>query len=251
MPQERRSSYGTAMIRIFDIASHDRQQLLVPAVFALGAAGAAGILSRYHDVIFRPYFGQVHPLPAVLVIGLLGLVALRVLSLHWKFRMYAGRDSEKGAIHASRLASLFALVMILVDWRVQLPYSHVPPPQSLLFYPVMAFVAEVMFHALPLSILLALLGPLFKDRSPTGLVWLCIILASCPEPIFQVSWRSSESSLSWTDVYVGLHVFAFNVLQLALFRRYDFVSMYACRLVYYAEWHMAWGYARQYVLPVS
>jgi hypothetical protein len=145
---------------------------------------------------------------------------------------------------------MFALVIILADLVVIFPYQHVPPPQSLLFYPTIAYVAEIAFHILPLSILLALLGPLLKGRDSTKLLWLCIILASCPEPIFQLSWRSSEMPLSGAEVYVGLHVFAFNVLQLSIFRRYDFVSMYACRLVYYLYWHVMWGSLRQYLLSV-
>lgn len=112
----------------------------------------------------------------------------------------------------------------------------------------MAYVAEIVFHVLPLSVLLVVLGPLSEKREPTRLVWLCIFLASCPEPIFQLRWRSSESLLSWADAYVGLHVFAFNVLQLSMFRRYDFISMYVCRLAYYIEWHIVWGYVRQYLL---
>jgi hypothetical protein len=143
---------------------------------------------------------------------------------------------------------MFAVVIVLADVVIGFPYRHVQPPQSLLFYPTMAYVAEMVFHTLPLSILLALLGPLFKDRSTTGLVWLCIILASCLEPIFQLSWRSAEWPLPWADAYVGLHVFAFNIMQLSIFRRFDFVSMYVCRLVYYIEWHMVWGSVRQHLL---
>jgi len=239
---------ATGMIRITDISSHDRQQLFLPAVLVLGAAGAAGILSRSHGAIFRPYFGHVHPLLAVFVIGLLGLVALRALSLRWKFRMYADRESVKGMIHASRLATLFAVVMILVDWHFHLPYSHVLPPQSLLFYPVMAFVAEVMFHALPLTVLLWTLTLQGKVKHPAGVMWPCIFLSSCLEPVFQVNMSATEAALSLADVYVGLHVLAFNLLQLHIFRRYDFLSMFVFRLVYYLYWHVMWGWMRYSLL---
>ena len=186
---------------------------------------------------------------AVTLISVLGIVALSVLSLRWKFKMYEGTASWGGMRSSSILATLFAASVILVDWGFLLPYSHVSPPRSFLFYPTMAFVAEIVFHVLPLSLLLVTLGPLAKGWDPTRLVWLCIVLASCLEPIFQLSWSSSEAPLSVVGMYVGLHVFAFNVLQLYLFRRYDFVSMYACRLVYYLYWHVMWGSARLYLLP--
>lgn len=238
---------ATAMIRISNLSSHERRQLLVPAIMALGAAGATGVLSFSYADLFRPYFGRLHPFPAILLIGLLGFIALRVLSLRWKFKMYAGRESVKGAIQASRVATLLAVVMILVDWRLRLPYSHIPPPQSLLFYPVMAFVAEVMFHALPLTLLLTTLMPQGKAKDPNRLMWSCIVLSSCLEPIFQVSKSASEAGLGLTDVYVGLHVFAFNLLQLSVFKRYDFVSMFVFRLVYYLYWHVMWGSVRQHL----
>lgn len=237
------------MMELPDLSSHEGQQLLVPTVIALGAAGATAVLSFSHADLFRPYFGRLHPLPTVLLIGLLGFITLRVLSLRWKFKLYAGRESVKGAIQASRLTTLFAVVMILVDWRLRLPYSHIPLPQSLLFYPVMAFVAEVIFHALPLTILLGALTSQGKAKDSERLIWFCMILSSCLEPIFQVSKSASETGLELTDVYVGLHVFAFNLFQLHLFRRYDLVSMFVCRLVYYLYWHVMWGSARLYLLP--
>ncbi len=164
--------------------------------------------------------------------------------------MYSRRESLRGVAWSSAFATMFAVVIILADVAVIFPYQHVPPPQSLLFYPAIAYVAEIVFHILPLSILLAWLGQLFQGRDSTTLLWLCIVLASCPEPIFQLNWRSSEGPLSWVDAYVGLHVFAFNVMQLCVFRRYGFISMYVCRLVYYLHWHILWGWGRQYLLSV-
>lgn len=43
----------------------------------------------------------------------------------------------------------------------------------------------------------------------------------------------SQTSLSWAEAYVGLQVFAINLAQLSVFRRYDFISMYSFRLIYY------------------
>lgn len=238
------------MTRNQSIAEGDRRQYLVVATLSLGAIGFTGILSFSPNPVFQPYFRSIPPVLAASVISVLGVVSLGFLSSRRWFEMAVGRERLRGMAWSSAFATLFAVVIILADLVVVFPYQHVPPPQSLLFYPTMAYVAEIVFHTLPLAILLALLGPVFKGRDPTRLVWLCIILASCPEPIFQLSWRSSEIAFSWADAYVGLHMFAFNVLQLSIFRRYDFVSMYACRLVYYLYWHVLWGSVRQYLLPV-
>ena len=121
---------------------------------------------------------------------------------------------------------------------------NVPPPWSLLFYPVIAYVVEVIFHAVPLALLLATLGPLFRKLNRTSLVWVCIVLASVLEPMFQLRAGLAAKHLSWLEVYVGLHVFAFNVVQMYVFRRYDFVSLYSLPLFYYLHWHIIWGYLR-------
>jgi hypothetical protein len=47
---------------------------------------------------------------------------------------------------------------------------------------------------------------------------------------------------------VGVHIYVFNALQLYVFKRYDFLSMYAFRLVYYLHWHVVWGYMRLQLL---
>lgn len=236
------------MTRHPSIAWGDRRRYLVVAISSLGAIGFTGILSLSSGNFFQPYFRNISPPLAVTMISVLGVVSLGFLSSRRWFEICSRRESLRGVAWSSAFATLFAVPIILIDLTVVLPYQHVPPPQSLLFYPIMAYVAEIIFHILPLSVFLGLLGPLFKGRDSTMLVWLCIVLASSPEPIFQLSWRSSEIPLSWVEVYVGLHVFAFNVLQLSIFRRYDFVSMYACRLVYYLYWHVLWGSVHQYLL---
>ena len=42
--------------------------------------------------------------------------------------------------------------------------------------------------------------------------------------------------------FVAVHLVLFGVVQLYIFRRYDFISMNVFRITYYAYWHVAWGY---------
>ena len=53
---------------------------------------------------------------------------------------------------------------------------------------------------------------------------------------------------SWAAAYTWVHVFAIALLQLAVFRRYDFALMYAFHLFYYAYRYIAWGVFRLDVL---
>jgi hypothetical protein len=237
------------MTRITETPSNERQQYMALAVLSLGAAGFTGILSLSQGTYFQPYFGRLNPLLAITLVIVLGVVSLRFLHSRGWFEIYTRMKSVRGVVLLATLATLFAIVGILVDLSIGFPQDlNVPPPQSLLFYPAMAYVAEISFHALPLSLLLIFLGPLCKKLNPNGLVWLCILLASFLEPIFQLGLEFSQKPFSWADVYVGPHVFAFNLFQMYVFRRYDFVSMYLFRLVYYINWHIVWGYVRLQLL---
>jgi len=109
---------------------------------------------------------------------------------------------------------------------------NVPSPQSLLFYPAMAYVVEVVCHALPLVLLLAALLRRSTQTANTAIViWLCIAFVSYLEPVL-VHLRTGSAA------YVGVFVFVFTLVEPYVFRRYDFMSMYAFRLVFYMWWHV-------------
>lgn len=61
------------------------------------------------------------------------------------------------------------------------------------------------------------------------------------EPASQWYTGHTGQPFSGLGIYVALHVYLINVLQLHLFRKYDFVSMYGFCLIYYFYWHIIWG----------
>jgi hypothetical protein len=61
--------------------------------------------------------------------------------------------------------------------------------------------------------------------------------------VFQVS-QAAEHLAAFTAV----HILLFGLAELYIFLRFDFISMYAFRIVYYAYWHVAWGHARLLML---
>ena len=73
-------------------------------------------------------------------------------------------------------------------------------------------------------------------------MWIGIFVVAALEPTFQVT--SEEEPSSWAAAYTWAHILAFGLLQLYVFRRYDFLSLYSFRLFYYAYWHIAWGVMR-------
>lgn len=237
------------MARMTRPSSNQRQQYIALAVLSLGAAAATGILWPSRGDYFRPYFGSINPLLAIVLVIVAGFVSLGFLQSRGWFEIYAKKKAGKGLAFAATVATLLAIPVILVDLTLGFPRDlNVPAPQSLLFYPAMALVAEIVFHAVPLGVLLTALGPISRKLNPERMVWFCILPVAVLEPGFQLGAVFSGKPLAWLDAYVGLHVFVINVLQLYVFRRYDFVSMISFRLVYYVHWHIVWGYLRLQLL---
>jgi hypothetical protein len=192
---------------------------------------------------FERFTGGIHPLPVLLVAALLAAVLLKGLEREG-FRVRRP-GSHKGLLQASALAVGLALIMVCVD--VVSPYAadlNVPFPTSLLFYPAIGFVAEVAFHLVPLAALLLVLRPLAPRVGPTRTIGAAILVVALVEPAFQVALAGPQTYPAWQIAYMTAHIYALNVLQLWVFRRYDFLSMYVVRLAYYLVWHIVWGHLR-------
>jgi hypothetical protein len=178
----------------------------------------------------------------VSIVVVLGLILFSYLLSSGQFAVYE-RGNPKRFLLAIALAVPFAAVIILVDRRAPFPVdTNVPFPDSIPFYPIMGYVAEVLFHILPFCLVYFVLGVLLGKASNTSIIWISILISALIEPVFQVVF--GEGQPVWAVAYVGLHVFLIGLAEILLFRRYDFITMYAFRLAYYALWHVLWGHLR-------
>jgi len=231
------------LIDRMELVTDERLQYLVFIGLSLGVVALAAIAYLSDPLLFQRFLGKINPLIAIVVIALLGGTLLSVLLSRGWFAIYKTEDPKR-FLWLSGLAALMAAIMILVDLKVILSEDlNILFPQSLLVYPVIAYAVEILFHALPLSILLLLLTSLSKSVTFSSIIWPCIFIVSLLEPVLQLALFVGPCP-SWTVAYIGLHIFVINGIQLVLFKRYDFISMYAFRLVYYAIWHILWGYVR-------
>lgn len=234
-----------SVTRMSEVPSHERLQYLALGLVSFAALGFTALASLFPGTPFQRYLGSINPILAVALVTAVSFGSLGFLHSRGWFQILAKGKGRQGVVVSAAIATLFAIAVVPADLIIRFPQDmNVAPPQSLFFYPAIGYVVEVALHALPLAILLALFGPLAKQMNASRLIWLCILPTSLIEPILQVRIGYARKPLSGTEVYVGLHVFAFNLLQLAVFRRFDFVSMYLVRVVYYLYWHIIWGYLR-------
>lgn len=232
------------MSNFIDLVYNERLQITIYFGIAVAVTAFVGILNYRSPLVFRKFFGTINPLLAIILVGLLGfLLFLYLISRSW-FEIYS-TGHARGLLIAASLAVPFAVASFLVDLKVVFPEdTNILLPDSLLFYPAMGFVVEIIFHVLPVTLLLFLLTSPPLNLSFEKAVLPCIFIIALLEPIYQTVLGFSRPYPLWTTAIVALNIFLINVTQLLLFRRYDFVAMYALRLTYYLLWHIIWGYAR-------
>lgn len=162
-----------------------------------------------NPLLFLRFLGSVNPVLAIIGIVLVGSGLVALFLARDWFAVWTSFDLGRYILLAG-LAGFMAAPMIFVDTRVVFPVTlNVQFPQSLL--------------------------------------WPSILLTALAEPLLQTTFFAGAYP-TWTVMLVGFHVFAFSVIELALFKAYDFVSMYWFRIAYYVAWHMMWGNLRLRVL---
>jgi len=240
---------ATGTVRQGEGLVDDRPPLVTWAGLVALAAVLSAAAQRQDGGAFRRLLGAVPP--AELVAGL-GLVALGLLATPFARRWFPvhGAETARGVRRACGAALAFGAVVISADLLVVFPADlNVPFPGSLLFYPAVAFLAEALFHVVPLLLVTLLLVRLRGEPVPVRWMSRAVFLLALLEPAFQaLSSAATGSGSVGAAIFVAIHVYLINVVQLGLFRRFDFISMLAFRLLYYAIWHVAWGHFRLQLL---
>ena len=204
----------------------------------------SGVLYGLDPLAFAAFLGRINPLLVIVFIIFLGILMMTAL-LRWGWFQVYRRENRWGFLWAAGLAILFGMVMILFDRQVVFPEdTNVPFPRSLLFYPVMGYVVEVLFHLAPLTLFLFLLVSFFPRVDYEKIIWPYFLVIAALEPTFQVYFFLPDQPPLWTVFFLWIHLFLFDGTQLYLFKRYDFLSMFTFRLVYYLVWHIVWGQVR-------
>mgnify|MGYP001815075565 CR=1 FL=1 len=214
----------------------------VYASLAIVVIIAASVLCTLNPNYFLQYTDPINPLVAIISCAILGYFILDHFNNQEYFKIYRDLNLLSAFRYAS-IVFLFVFVAILIDLIEPLPANiNVPFPDALMFYPPIAFVVEILFHLVPLAILISLFKTIFKTTKFNQLFWLAILITSTLEPTYQALQMGPYPD--WVLVIVWVNLFFFNVTQLLIFKRFDFMAMYAFRILYYFIWHIIWGYYR-------
>ncbi len=223
----------------------DRHPLFLFLMLSTVIMAATTILTLEQAFLFQRFFSSYNPLMVVGLTTVVGLFCLYFLNSGEWYSVHKIARAREGILFSSVVATCLVLPTILVDIAQPFPRDmNVLLPASLLFYPTMGFVVEVIFHLLPLTILLVGPGIILSGRHKPKLLWGATIIVAFVEPAFQVAFAYVGQTLDWKAFYLSVHLFIFGLVQLYVFRRYGFLQMYGFRLIYYLHWHVIWGSLR-------
>ena len=205
--------------------------------------GVVAFLDHLQPGLFVAYAGPLPALPAAFVVCIAGGLTLGVLVKRFGYHFLAPAVPRRARALAMLWTLPFMVAATLADMTLGFPRDiNVAPPAALLFYPVMGLLAQFALHVVPFALLLLLLQRVWRGGDPRHRTLVAIVLASAMECVLQTS-GGKASGLGLT-VFVVVHLLAFGIVELTLFRRFDYLTAYAFRLTYYAWWHLAWGMLR-------
>ena len=233
--------------KIWGMAANEYFQYAVFTIITLLVSLATIKIYSAEASAFRRYLDGINPLLVIFILFIVGIILFSFLMQDGKFAVYR-KGNYKGILTAAALTIPFAVVVVTVDMKYPFPEKmNVPYPNSIFFYPVMGYIVEILFHLLPFGLLYLSLVKLLSGVDESWIVWISLLGAALIEPVFQVAFAGPEESRGIL-IFVGIHLFLFNIVQLMLFVKFDFLSMYSFRLFYYLVWHIIWGYARLSIL---
>lgn len=218
-------------------------QLRIFLPISLSALILTGILYLIDHTAYSRFFGGINPIVVVTFTIIVGALCLRWLRSIAGVQIYRTAGKTRALIIVGIPLLLFCGIL-WVDTRGVFPEDlNVAFPESLLFYPSIAYVVEIVFHAVPLTLCVSLFSSVFTQWKQPTVLLVAVPLVALLEPIFQIVTFGANYPL-WAGIYIAANIFVINLVQLWLFTKYDFVSMLAFRVVYYVAWHIVWGALR-------
>lgn len=200
--------------------------------------------ARFGSGRFAWLFGPVPDPIGVALVTAVGWLAFRFVD----GRGWVGHQS--GYVVAAVVATALAVVAVAVDVTIPFPEDiNRQWPESLLYYPTVAVVAEVVLHLVPLAAVLALTGWRFEpDAGFDGRALIAIVTVALTETVFQTLASAAGDDDPRLLPFVAVHLTIFGVVELALLRRSGLGPMITMRLTYYLWWHIVWGHTRLSIL---
>ncbi len=197
---------------------------------------------------YRRFLGGINPFLAISVCILLGIACLIIVTLRGWLSIVEAHGTRR-AVPGFVFAAILPLVAIVIDVVIRFPKDmNQSFPASIAFYPSIGFLVEVIFHLVPITILLLLLSLFLRDTNSAVVVWSVLLVEALIEPLFQINTMAPGKYPLAGQLAVLINILIFNIIQVVIFKRVGFLAMYGSRMLYYLVWHIIWGHFRLTIL---
>ncbi|MBN2737355.1 MAG: hypothetical protein JXR70_10275 [Spirochaetales bacterium] len=232
------------------------QKTRLPVIIVLGSPFLLILIDLWFDRgSFTGYLGNIPALPVYAALALVAYLSLLflnpVLEPQKEEQVKQSRPFRFNDIFSVFwVITFFILYCIVLDLLYKLPSNlNTAMPEALILYPVLAIAVEIIFHIIPVALLLfirkLILSP---NREKKPLSWISFFLWALPaliiEPLYQIN-LPFQNNYHWTlTAFTLFFSFLFNLTGLRLLYTKGPVPMILFRLFYYIGWHMLWNLLR-------
>lgn len=158
--------------------------------------------------------------------------------------IYNNDISNKNRIIIPFIAGLlFTLLEIGSSLALEFPNIHIPFPSSIPAYLVFGIQYEILYHFIPITIILwALFRIIKKDKAKEIVFWIFAIIISLYEPYTQIGGLTSMGllpNLQW-QITFSILIFSGNIIPIYFLKKGGLLSLILFRLGTYLLWHIIW-----------
>jgi uncharacterized protein YhhL (DUF1145 family) len=221
-------------------ATRQSQGLVLSAVAAFVCLSA---LQLTGVVDLGRYLGPTAPIASVAFVLISGVLCLWYLQRTERLKIFSSPIRRAGLRMAALMVVPFAIGITVIDLAHPFPEDiNVALPAALAFYPAIGLIAILALHVMPFAFLLGIGRLVAGGRVAEWWVWVSILTTASIEAVFQAV--GSAGSPAVVVAYVAVSLYLFGVVELVLYRRFDYLTMFTFRMLYYAYWHVGWGALR-------
>lgn len=137
----------------------------------------------------------------------------------------------------------FAIIQIFNAILMEIPNINVEFPLSIPVYLSVGILSEIIFHLVPLILLVWLIyNVILKRKFKKQVFWIVAILICLWEPLLQVSAIYQMGIITNILFFCGLFIFIFagNLIPVYFIMEYGFLAAIMWRLSFYMIWHIIW-----------
>lgn len=210
--------------------------LLLFLLISIGTSVTCSLIDPY---FYSKILGDQNSIIIFITSGIAAYLSIIYIN-RYDLHFISNAFSKRKLLFYFSISILLGFMPVLIDTWHSFPKDiNVLFPESVLFYPTIGVLAEILFHLLPATLLLVIFRSKIRNHP-----WIIIVSVAAVEPVFQVIFGIGPNGIELRDVLVFLEIFIFGIVQMHAFMKYGFFTMYICRIGFYLTWHFFWGTIR-------